>query len=139
MKDSVCVGVVGAGIISDIYLKNMTEKFKNLRVKAVSARNIKKAQEKADRYGISACSVDAMMEDPEIEMIVNLTPVGSHEEITKRALEAGKHVYTEKTITDTFDTAQALCRLAVKYQEKIKKKKRYHLFYHPLYHPFLCG
>ena len=112
MKDSVCVGVVGAGIISDIYLKNMTEKFKNLRVKAVSARNIKKAQEKADRYGISACSVDAMMEDAEIEMIVNLTPVGSHEEITKRALEAGKHVYTEKTITDAFDTAQALCRLA---------------------------
>lgn len=112
MKDSVCVGVVGAGIISDIYLKNMTEKFKNLRVKAVSARNIKKAQEKADRYGISACSVDAMMEDPEIEMIVNLTPVGSHEEITKRALEAGKHVYTEKTITDAFNTAQALCRLA---------------------------
>ena len=66
MKDSVCVGVVGAGIISDIYLKNMTEKFKNLRIKAVSARNIKKAQEKADRYGISACSVDAMMEDPVI-------------------------------------------------------------------------
>ena len=109
MKDTVCVGVVGAGIISDIYLKNMTVKFENIHVKAVSARNIQKAQERAEKYGLSACSVDAMMADPEIEMIVNLTPVGAHEEITRKALEAGKHVYTEKTITDSFDSGQALC------------------------------
>ena len=89
MKDSVCVGVVGSGIISDIYLKNMTQKFDNLRVKSVSARHLERAQEKAARYGLAACSVDAMMADPEIEMIVNLTPVGSHEEITRMALEAG--------------------------------------------------
>ena len=37
MKETVCVGVVGAGIISDIYLQNMTGRFDNLRVKAVSA------------------------------------------------------------------------------------------------------
>ena len=36
MKNTVCVGVVGAGKISDIYLRNMTGKFKNLRVKAIS-------------------------------------------------------------------------------------------------------
>ena len=112
MKDTVCIGVVGAGIISDIYLKNMTGKFENLRVRAVSARHLEKAQEKAERYGLKACSVDAMMADPEIEMIVNLTPVGSHKEITRMALEAGKHVYTEKTITDSFDSARALCQLA---------------------------
>ncbi len=112
MKDSVCVGVVGAGIISDVYLKNMTGRFDNLRVKAVSARHLERAQEKAARYGIAACSVDDMLADPEIEMIVNLTPVGAHEEITRRALEAGKHVYTEKTITDSFDSARMLCELA---------------------------
>ena len=112
MKDSVCVGVVGSGIISDIYLKNMTQKFDNLRVKSVSARHLERAQEKAARYGLAACSVDAMMADPEIEMIVNLTPVGSHEEITRMALEAGKHVYTEKTITSSFDSAELLCQLA---------------------------
>ena len=112
MKDSVCIGVVGSGIISDIYLKNMTQKFDNLRVKSVSARHLERAQEKAARYGLAACSVDAMMADPEIEMIVNLTPVGSHEEITRMALEAGKHVYTEKTITSSFDSAELLCQLA---------------------------
>ena len=44
MNESICVGVIGAGIISDIYLQNMTDKFDNLRVKSVSARNIAKAQ-----------------------------------------------------------------------------------------------
>ena len=112
MKESVCVGVVGAGIISDIYLKNMTGKFDALRVKSVSARHPEKAREKAARYGVVACSVDDMLADPEIDMIVNLTPVGSHEEITRKALEAGKHVYTEKTIAGSFKSARALCRLA---------------------------
>ena len=112
MKESVCVGVVGAGIISDIYLKNMTGKFRNLRVRSVSARRLEKAREKAARYGLSACSVEEMMADPEIDLIVNLTPVGSHEEITRKALLAGKHVYTEKTITDSFPSARELCALA---------------------------
>ena len=112
MNESICVGVVGAGIISDIYLQNMTKKFDNLRVKSVSARNIAKAQVKASRYGLKACSVDDMMADPEIDMIVNLTPVGAHEEIICKALTAGKHVYTEKTMTDSFDTAAELCELA---------------------------
>ena len=112
MNESICVGVVGAGIISDIYLQNMTEKFDNLRVKSVSARNTAKAQEKAVLYGLTACSVDSMMADPEIEVIVNLTPVGAHEEIIRKALTAGKHVYTEKTMTDSFDTAAELCELA---------------------------
>ena len=69
---------------------------------------------KASRYGLKACSVDDMMADPEIEMIVNLTPVGAHEEIIRKALTAGKHVYTEKTMTDSFDTAEELCDLADK-------------------------
>ena len=67
MNESICIGVVGAGIISDIYLQNMIKKFDNLLVKSVSARNIAKAQEKATRYGLTACSVDDMMADPEIE------------------------------------------------------------------------
>ena len=112
MKDQICVGVVGAGIISDIYLKNMTGRFDNLRVKSVSARRVDKAVEKDAKYGLTGCSVDEMLSDPEVEMVVNLTPVSAHEEIIRKALEAGKHVYTEKTMTDNFDSAVELCRLA---------------------------
>ena len=112
MKDKVCVGVVGAGIISDIYLKNMTARFENLSVKSVSARQVNKAIEKASKYGLVGCSVDDMMSDPEVELIVNLTPVSAHEEIIRKALDAGKHVYTEKTMTDHFHSAVKLCRMA---------------------------
>ena len=90
MKKTVCVGVAGAGIISEIYLRNMTGRFENLRVKSVCARRIEKAREKAERYGLTACSAEEMMSDPEIEMIVNLTPIGAHEQITRMALEAGR-------------------------------------------------
>ena len=112
MKDRICVGVVGAGIISDIYLKNMTTRFGNLHVKSLSARRVDKAVEKASKYGLIGCSVDDMMSDPEIELIVNLTPVSSHEEIVRKALDAGKHIYTEKTMTDHFDSAVELCKTA---------------------------
>ena len=47
VTDEAGTPVVGAGIISDIYLKNMTARFENLRVKSVSARRVDKAMEKA--------------------------------------------------------------------------------------------
>lgn len=74
MKDSVCVGVVGSGIISDIYLKNMTQKFDNLRVKSVSARHLERAQEKAARYGLHVLEVlQGMLKSGEDKSIHTMT------------------------------------------------------------------
>lgn len=108
----VTVGVVGAGTISDIYLTNMTTRFPVLRVKSICAGHIENARKKADQYGITACTLEEMLLDPEIELIVNLTPAHSHYGIIRQALNAGKHVYTEKTITDSPDTAADLTVLA---------------------------
>lgn len=106
------VGVIGSGSISGIYLKNMTQNHPNLHVSAVASRNPEHARKRAQEYGLPWCTVEEMLANPEIEMIVNLTPVGSHYEIIRRCLEAGKHVYTEKTITDHFSTARELLELA---------------------------
>lgn len=106
------VGVIGSGLISGVYLQNMIERFDNLEVMAVASLHLKNAQKSAEKFGIRACSVRELMEDSEIEMIVNLTPVGTHYEIIKAALEAGKHVYTEKTITDNVVQAKELMQLA---------------------------
>ena len=111
----VTVGVVGAGAISDIYLTNMTTRFPILRVKSVATRNPDHARIKAEKYGLHACSVEELLADPEIELIVNLTPTHAHYDIIRRSLEAGKHVYTEKTLTESPDTAAELTVLA---QEK---------------------
>ena len=106
------VGVIGAGAISEIYLTNMINRFDNLEVAAVAARHIERAQRRAEQFGLRACTVDEMIDDPSIEMVVILTPVGTHYQLIRQALMAGKHVYTEKTITDDLEKAKELARIA---------------------------
>ena len=108
------VGVIGAGAISDIYLTNMIEKFDNLEVVSIAANHLEHAQEKAEKYGIKACTVKEMLADPKIEMVVILTPANTHFELAKDALLAGKHVYSEKTITDDFEKTKELVKCRMK-------------------------
>ena len=111
-RKKVKVGVVGAGAISDIYLKNLTTLWSKIEVQSVCARRLQRAEIKADKYGLRACTLEEMLEDPGIRLVVVLTPVDTHYEIIKRALQAGKHVYTEKTIAGTTEEARELCALA---------------------------
>ncbi len=106
------VGVIGSGAISDIYLKNMMEKFERLEVVAVASKHLEHAEKKAEAYGIRACTVEELLADADIDIVVNLTPVGAHYELIKSALLAGKHVYTEKTITDDMEKAGELLALS---------------------------
>ena len=52
------------------------------------------------------------MNDPEIRLIVKLTPAHVHYSVIRKALEHGKHVYTEKTLTDELEKSEELVRLA---------------------------
>ena len=106
------IGVIGAGMISDVYLTNMINRFDNLSVKAVAARHRESAAKKAEQYGIEACTVDELLTDPEIEMVVVLTPVQNHYDMIKQALEHEKHVYTEKTLAMNPEQAAELLKLA---------------------------
>lgn len=106
------VAVVGAGIISDIYLSNMINNFSILQVDAICANHLESAKRQAKKYGIRACTYEEILADDTIEMVVNLTPACVHYEIIKKALLAGKHVYTEKTMTDSLEKAKELTALA---------------------------
>ena len=106
------VGVVGSGMISRIYLQNMTSRFKILEVGGVCSAHFENAKRRADEFGLPALSFDALLADESIDMIVNLTPAPAHEAIIRRALEAGKHVYTEKVMTTSHTSARALADLA---------------------------
>lgn len=112
MDNIMNIGVVGAGAISDTYLTNLSTLFPNTRVVAVCANHLERAQVKAEKYGIRACTLEEMLADPEIGMVVVLTPVDTHYGIIKRTLEADKHIYTEKTVTETVEQAKDLLRLA---------------------------
>lgn len=104
--------VIGCGAISDIYLTNMLHKFKGLEVTAVCANHLESAQKKAAQYGLRASTTQDILADPEVELVVVLTPAPSHYELIKQALLAGKHVYTEKTVTTDLATARELIELA---------------------------
>lgn len=107
------VGVIGSGAISGIYLANMIGRFKNLTVKGLASKDYANALKKAEEHGIIAyASVEDLLADNEIELVIVLTPVGTHYELIKQALQSGKHVYTEKTITDDPLKAKELLKLA---------------------------
>ena len=104
--------VIGCGAISDIYLTNMINKFSTLEVVACCASHRENAEKKAAQYGIRAASTDEILQDPNVELIVVLTPAPSHYDLVKKALLAGKHVYTEKPIATELWKAKELVALA---------------------------
>ena len=107
------VGVVGSGLISGIYLKNMIERFDILEVAGLCSSHYENAKRRADEFGIPAYeSLEALLADESVDLVVNLTPAPAHEDIIRKALMAGKHVYTEKVITTSHESARALKELA---------------------------
>lgn len=104
--------VIGCGAISDIYLQNMLGKYATLEVVACCASHRENAEKKAAQYGIRAASTDEILADGEVELIVVLTPAPTHYELVKKALLAGKHVYTEKPLATELWQAGELLALA---------------------------
>lgn len=70
------------------------------------------AQAQSERYGITAVSTEELLACPDIDLVVNLTPVPAHEAIIRKALEQGKHVYSEKTLTESLKQSAQLLALA---------------------------
>ena len=106
------VGVIGTGMISGTYIDTMAKRFDIIRVEAIADRHIEKAQKAAEKYGARACTIDGLLQDENIDIIVNLTPPAAHEEIISRILNAGKHAYTEKCFALDLATAQRMSALA---------------------------
>lgn len=102
------VGIIGCGNISGIYLQNLTKTFRNIELVACADMVQERAEAKAAEHGIAAMTVDALLADPTISIIVNLTIPKAHAAVTLQALEAGKHVYLEKPFAITREDGQAM-------------------------------
>lgn len=106
------IGLIGCGMISEIYLKNCMERFGNMEVKACADIDRQAAEKRAGQFGIQAMTVDQLLADPEIELVLNLTVPDQHVPVGMRALSAGKHVYSEKPFATSYEDAAALLELA---------------------------
>lgn len=106
------VGIVGCGAVSGDYFE-ACERFDVLDLRACADLDPEKAEDRAeDMAGVRALTVDRLLADPEIEIVVDLTPPRAHAEIGCAALEAGKHVYHEKPLAARPEDGRRMLELA---------------------------
>ncbi len=105
------VGVVGCGNISDIYLKN-APRFRDIVVTACADLNADAATRQAERYAIDALSVEDLLKSDGVDIVLNLTIPEAHTEVSLEALQAGKHVYSEKPLATSLADGVAIMDLA---------------------------
>lgn len=105
------LGLIGAGTISSAYLMRAPH-FRGIRFVAVADVNPAAAEARAAEYGIEARSVDALLASDDVDLVVNLTIPAAHFAISRAALEAGKHVYSEKPYVLTLEEGRELSRIA---------------------------
>ncbi|MHB8962828.1 MAG: Gfo/Idh/MocA family protein [Saccharofermentanales bacterium] len=107
------IGVVGCGNISSIYFENLTKNFENTEVYACSDLNGELARSAAAKWNIPhVMTLEQMLEDPGIKIILNITTPQGHYPICKKALQAGKNVYVEKPLSLSFEEGCDLVEIA---------------------------
>lgn len=105
---TVGIGLIGAGTISSQYLTNLTS-FPDVKVHIVADMFEDKAAEQAEKFGVeSSGGPEAALQHPDVEIIINLTIPAAHAEVSMTALDAGKHVWTEKPFALDRASGQAL-------------------------------
>lgn len=111
------VAMIGVGCISGIYLENITKTFHEIELLGVCDLVRERASAAQEKYGVKKLyeTMHDAFADPEVEIVLNLTRPYEHYEVSRAALEAGKHVYSEKPLGATLEEGVALCALA---QEK---------------------
>jgi len=106
------IGFIGCGVSAERYFSSL-KKYPQLELVAVTGRDQQRISTFGAHYSVKTYpTVESLLADPSIEMVVNLTNPGSHFEVSKACLEAGKHVYSEKPLAMALSEAQALVGLA---------------------------
>jgi predicted dehydrogenase len=108
------IGIVGAGKISEIYLTNLTGMFgKRVQLGAITDVVEERAAEAACKYGIRHIkTVAELVKDPEIDIVLNITPPLLHYDVAMAAVNAGKHVFGEKPLCVKREQAPVLLKAA---------------------------
>jgi len=116
------VAIIGCGSVSNRYLPQLLS---SKMIVVVSLCDIKyeRAVEQNKKYNVNATTypnIDAMLAGVPFDMMVTLTDMQVHGELNKKGLMAGKHVWSEKPMANTYAEGKALLDLA--------KSKNLHLW-----------
>src|SRR6266545_1316670 len=114
MPEKVRVGLVGCGAISSHYL-NHAKNFPIFDIVACADINTEAAKKKAQEFAIAkVMSVEELIRDESVEVVLNLTVPKAHAPIALAAIEAGKHTYAEKPLGIDRDEAKKVMEAAKK-------------------------
>ncbi|WP_067618966.1 Gfo/Idh/MocA family protein [Alicyclobacillus acidiphilus] len=112
------VGIIGCGNISEIYFKNC-QAF-GMDVVACADIDLERAKSRAAQFNVPVgCSVDELLANPDVEVVINLTIPSAHAEVSRRALAAGKHVHSEKPLALTVEEGRELISFAQQQNRRV--------------------
>ncbi|MDR0999879.1 MAG: Gfo/Idh/MocA family oxidoreductase [Clostridiales bacterium] len=107
------IGIIGCGAISGIYLTNLTKLFKEIEIAGVCDLIPERAQKARDEYGVEIYKdMYEIFSDKSIGLILNLTRPYEHFDVDMAAIEAGKHVYSEKPLGADWEEGQKILAAA---------------------------
>ena len=115
------VGIIGCGAISKHYLMFGRDCYSDyFKITALGDIDVSKAKIKAEEYGIAKYGLpEVVYDDPEVDLIINLTVPNAHEEVNIRALESGKHVYSEKPLATSREGIKRIMEVAKKCGKRV--------------------
>lgn len=105
------LGIIGCGNISTSYLR-LAPLFKGLEVRSVADVNMEAAKARGEEFNVKAQSVEDLLANKDVDVVINLTIPDAHYAVSKRILEAGKHAYSEKPLVLTLEEGVTLRDLA---------------------------
>ena len=106
--DPIGIGIIGCGNISGAYLAAARVFPGIIKVSAVADLNREAAAARGAEFGVPVKSVEDLLADPAIAIVVNLTVPGAHVAVGLQAIAAGKHVHSEKPLGITLAEARTL-------------------------------
>lgn len=108
------IGILGCGNISNTYIQEIKRLYQPLlEIQGVADLDLQRVKETAEKFGIpGAYTVEELLADSKIALIINLTPPMAHASMNRKILEAGKHVFCEKPFALTVEEAQEVAALA---------------------------
>ncbi len=98
MTKTLGVGIIGCGNISAAYLR-LSPMFRGIEIRACADLNSAASEARAQEFGIKAQTIDELLRNDDIDIVVNLTVPDAHYAVTKQILAAGKHAYSESRLS----------------------------------------
>ena len=115
------VGIIGCGVISSHYLKFGRDCYSDyFEITVLGDLDISRAKSRAEEFGIGKYGLpETVYDDPNVDLIINLTVPNAHEEVNIRALESGKHVYSEKPLATSREGIMRIMEVAKKCGKRV--------------------